>query len=61
MKASLALLSLLTAFTSHSLKSPRRSTNRRTIQANTNLAIADVPDSKSATRYFSIAAHLSWR
>ena len=41
MKASLALLSLLTAFTSHSLKSPAVPPTVVQIQANTNLAIAD--------------------
>ncbi|NRD51467.1 DUF1287 domain-containing protein, partial [Corallococcus exiguus] len=39
--ASLALLSLLTAFTSHSLKSPAVPPTVVQIQANTNLAIAD--------------------
>jgi drug/metabolite transporter (DMT)-like permease len=38
MKASLALLSLLTAFTSHSLKSPAVPPTVVQIQANTNLA-----------------------
>lgn len=41
MKASLALLSLLTAFTSHSLKSPAVPPTVVQIRANTNLAIAD--------------------
>lgn len=41
MKASLALLSLLTAFTSHSLKSPAVPPTVVQIEANTNLAIAD--------------------
>ena len=41
MKASLALVSLLTAFTSNSLKSPAVPPTVVQIQANTNLAIAD--------------------
>lgn len=41
MKASLALVSLLTAFTSYSLKSPAIPPTVVQIQANTNLAIAD--------------------
>ena len=41
MKASLALVSLLTAFTSNSLKSPAVPSTVVQIQANTNLAIAD--------------------
>ncbi|UMX91975.1 DUF1287 domain-containing protein [Escherichia coli] len=53
MKASLALVSLLTAFTSNSLKSPAVP-QRGEIQANTNLAIMNGADSKSAARYFTI-------
>ncbi|OSL44007.1 hypothetical protein EATG_03901 [Escherichia coli H605] len=41
MKASLALVSLLTGFTSHSLKSPTVPPTVVQIQTNTNLAIAD--------------------
>ncbi len=41
MKASLVLVSLLTAFTSHSLKSPAVPPTVVPIRANTNLAIAD--------------------
>ncbi len=41
MKVSLALVSLLMAFTSHSLKSPAVPPAVVQIQANTNLAIAD--------------------
>lgn len=41
MKASLALFSLLTVFTSYSLKSPAVPPTVVQIQANTNLAIAD--------------------
>ncbi|HIB9569786.1 TPA: DUF1287 domain-containing protein, partial [Escherichia coli] len=41
MKASLALFSLLTLFTSYSLKSPAVPPTVVQIQANTNLAIAD--------------------
>ncbi|STI82572.1 Uncharacterized protein conserved in bacteria [Escherichia coli] len=54
MKASLALLSLLTAFTSHSLKSPAVPPTVVQIQANTNLAIADGARQQIAARYFTI-------
>ena len=54
MKASLALLSLLTAFTSHSLKSPAVPPTVVQIQANTNLAIADGARQQIGNTYFTI-------
>ncbi len=54
MKASLALLSLLTAFTSHSLKSPAVPPTVVQIQPIPTLPSQTVPDSKSAARYFTI-------
>ncbi len=54
MKASLALFSLLTLFTSYSLKYPAVPPTVVQIQANTNLAIADGARLQMAARYFTI-------
>ncbi len=60
MKASLALLSLLTAFTSHSLKSPAVPTNRGTKSRSQYQPChrRRLPDSKSAARYFYDPAYM---
>ncbi|NYY78041.1 hypothetical protein DMI69_02655 [Escherichia coli] len=54
MKASLALFSLLTVFTSYSLKSPAVPPTVVQIQLTPILPSQTAPDSKSAARYFTI-------
>lgn len=54
MKASLALFSLLTVFTSYSLKSPAVPPTVVQIEPTPILPSQTAPDSKSAARYFTI-------